>query len=196
MLPTRVYSSVTKTPPERANVYLPVQFGTIPLTEDDQDAQGVSFQENQHLTLEIDDDEFAVYLLSPQYQFNSAEDCNEFMSRIRERELLGSFLPREVSKSIPPAPGGWISRLKSSSSREQTLARHKIVRIWERNLGSRVGPLVTMTFHDRSKDPPNFREWSLKDFRETALPMRHGMAIELSRFDRDEQIFFYFECEL
>ena len=78
-------------------------------------------------------------------------------------------------------------------SRDTILARCKLVRLWSRTTVLGSTPLVTMTFHDRSKHPPKFTEWSLKDFRETALLLHRGKSVELSRYDRDEQFVFTFE---
>lgn len=171
-----------------------VRYGTIPATDDELAATEVFFLENHLLTLETET-EFAIYLLSPLYQFHSAEACNDFLARIRERALVASFLPMEVYKSRLPATPGFFSSVFSGSSRDSILARWKIVRLWERAGGPNSGPVVTMTFHDRSKQPPAFTEWSLNDFRDKALLLKRTKAVELSRYDRDEQFIFLFKSK-
>lgn len=172
-----------------------VRYGTIPWTPDDLEAREVSFLENHLLTLETET-EFAIYLLSPLYNFATVDLCNDFMARIRERALVATFLPKEISMSSIPADRGFMSSVRTAVSRDTTLARCKLVRMWERTMGPDRSPLITITFHDRSKHPPNFTEWSLKDFRERSIPLRNSRTVELSRYDRDEQFNFIFQSEL
>lgn len=146
------------------------------------------------LTIETDR-EFAIYLLSPLYNFATVDLCNDFMARIRERTLVATFLPKEISMNRVPAGTGFMNSVRTVVSRETTLARCKLVRLWERSTGPDRAPLVTITFHDRSKHPPNFTEWSLRDFRERAVPLKSSRTVELSRYDRDEQFVFTFQSE-
>lgn len=141
------------------------------------------------------DTEYAVYLLDPLYQFHSSATCNDFMSRVRERTLLATFLPKQIAKKSRPSSPGCLPFFSSQSSRDLTLARWKLVRMWERTTTQGTGSLITITFHDRSKNPPKFTEWSLKDFRENAFVLRQGLVVELLRYDLDEHIVFQYESK-
>lgn len=146
------------------------------------------------MTVETDS-EYAVYKLHPLYEFGDTSTCEDFMSRVRERVLLASFLPYKIYKSSTPnarAKQSILRLLIRRGTRDVLLARCKVVRLWERDTGSTNGPSITMTFHDRSKNPPMFTEWSLRDFRDTAILLQNSRLVELSRHRRAEQFIFVF----
>ncbi|KAH7160372.1 hypothetical protein B0J13DRAFT_541040 [Dactylonectria estremocensis] len=167
-----------------------IQFGTIPSSPDDLDSKEVAFLENQLITVESET-QYAIYLVEPQYSFQDRTVCNDFMARVRERTLLGTFLPKEIIKNVPSTSISSLFCLSHSSSRGLTLARWKVVRLWQRAENDNSNPLVTLTFHDRSKHPPRFTEWSLQTFREGALLMRHELGVALSRHTGEEVVFVF-----
>ncbi|KAF7545324.1 hypothetical protein G7Z17_g9262 [Cylindrodendrum hubeiense] len=126
-----------------------IQFGTIPSTNNKLDGNEVSFLEKQLLTVESDT-QYTIYLVDPQYTFRDTASCNLFMNRVRERTLLGSFLAKEIIESNPSASTGGLLCFSPSVSRGLSLARRKIVRLWERE-NENTNPIITLTFHDRYK---------------------------------------------
>jgi hypothetical protein len=109
-----------------------IPFGTKPNADGDVRARRVNFLAQHEVTVE-DRDGFRVYCVDPTYVFGSSANCKSFISKVRERELVATFLPREIRR------GG------------ETRARAKVLRVW-RKPGEGAGaptPLVTLGFHDR-----------------------------------------------
>lgn len=111
-----------------------IPFGTKPNADGDVRARRVNFLAQHEVTVE-DRDGFRIYSVDPTYVFGSSANCASFISKVRERELVGTFLPREIRR------GG------------ETRARAKVLRVWRKsNDGVGTGtprPLVTLGFHDR-----------------------------------------------
>lgn len=111
-----------------------IPFGTKPNADGDVRARRVNFLAQHEVTVE-DRDGFRIYCVDPTYVFGSSANCASFISKVRERELVGTFLPREIRR------GG------------ETRARAKVLRVWRKsNDGVGTGtprPLVTLGFHDR-----------------------------------------------
>lgn len=113
-----------------------IPFGTKPNADGDVRARRVNFLAQHEVTVE-DRDGFRIYCVDPTYAFSSSANCASFMAKVRERELVGTFLPREVRR------GG------------ETRARAKVLRAWRKPGGGAgagaggPGPLVTLGFHDR-----------------------------------------------
>ncbi|KAH6988102.1 hypothetical protein BKA56DRAFT_669671 [Ilyonectria sp. MPI-CAGE-AT-0026] len=152
-----------------------IQFGTIPSTNNQLNWNTVTFLEKQLLTVESETN-YTVYLVDPQYTFTDSTSCNMFMNRVRDRKLLSTFLAKEIIESDPSASSGRFLCFVPSSSRGVSLARRKIVRVWEREREN-ANPIITLTFHDRWKQ--RFTEWPLKHFTGVATSSRHGLATEL-----------------
>jgi hypothetical protein len=140
------------------------------------------------------DNEYAAYCLDPTYRFDEVDTCDDFMAQVRERELVASFLPLEITKRSESSRSSGSHRFWLPA-RDQTLSRMKIVRIWAKWPVEDRPPIMTMTFHDRTKNPPRFSEWSLGDFRTTAIIVSKGKVVELSRAKADEQFLFAFACK-
>lgn len=109
-----------------------IPFGTKPNADGDVRARRVNFLAQHEVTVE-DRDGFRVYSVDPTYAFGSSANCAAFISKVRERELVATFLPREVRRGA------------------ETRARAKVLRVWRKAGGSAggPGPLVTLGFHDR-----------------------------------------------
>ncbi|KAI3398219.1 hypothetical protein diail_9696 [Diaporthe ilicicola] len=110
-----------------------IPFGTKPNADGDVRAKRVNFLAQHEITVE-DRDGFRIYCLDPTYVFGSSANCKSFISKVRERELIETFLPREIRR------GG------------ETRARAKVLRVWRKYEGAGAGPprpLVTLGFHDR-----------------------------------------------
>lgn len=118
-----------------------IPFGTKPTTDDDIRARTVRFLSQHEITVE-DKDGFRIYNLDPRYRFSSSGICRQFISKVRERELIETFLPREICRN------------------GECRARFKVLRIWRKHdSASRPGSLVTMSFLDRNEGRQT--EWDL-----------------------------------
>ncbi|KAG8158403.1 hypothetical protein KVR01_011525 [Diaporthe batatas] len=116
-----------------------IPFGTKPNADGDVRARRVNFLAQHEVTVE-DRDGFRVYCVDPTYVFGSSANCASFISKVRERELVATFLPREVRRGA------------------ETRARAKVLRVWRKlgqgvlGAGAAAAPtrsLVTLGFHDR-----------------------------------------------
>ena len=111
-----------------------IPFGTKPNADGDVRAKRVNFLAQHEVTVE-DRDGFRIYCVDPTYVFTSSANCADFISKVRERELVATLLPREIRR------GG------------ETRARAKVLRIWRKSgdggAGTGSRPLVTLGFHDR-----------------------------------------------
>lgn len=116
-----------------------IPFGTKPNADGDVRARRVNFLAQHEVTVE-DRDGFRVYCVDLTYVFGSSANCASFISKVRERELVATFLPREVRRGA------------------ETRARAKVLRVWRKLGQSVIGgggggtaarPLVTLGFHDR-----------------------------------------------
>lgn len=108
-----------------------IPFGTKPNADGDVRARRVNFLAQHEITVE-DRDGFRVYCLDPTYVFGSSTNCRSFISKVRERELIDTFLPRVIRRGA------------------ETRARAKVLRVWRKHEGGAPPrPLVTMGFHDR-----------------------------------------------
>jgi hypothetical protein len=134
--------------------------------------------------------EYAVFVLDPIYVFDSPEDCIAFMNVARERTLRATFLPKKIIKSGGSMSKSFVSRVLSH---DVLLARNKVVRIWER-AGEDTNSIVTLTFHDRTKD--RLTQWALDNFADYPLYVDRKKGVELSRIDHNEQFVFFFDSEL
>ncbi|CAG9983624.1 unnamed protein product [Clonostachys byssicola] len=162
-----------------------VQFGTIPNTPQNLDAKECDFLEDQLLTVETSTD-YAVYRLDPIYKFETSRACDKFMMKIRERELVGKFLPVEVSKKNTQSPWKNLCCMMVGGSKDVLLARDKLVCLWEKSRGLSKIPDTTITFHDRNSR--KYVEWPLRDFIDASLVMNR--AVELSwRNNADVAVF-------
>lgn len=111
-----------------------IPFGTKPTTDDDIQAKTVHFLTPHEITVE-DKYGFRIYYLDPTYTFNSPTNCRDFISKVRERELIETFLPREISRG------------------NEVRARFKVLRVWRKYEGSNPPTLlVTMSFLDRKEE--------------------------------------------
>ncbi|KAI7788120.1 hypothetical protein LA080_012183 [Diaporthe eres] len=109
-----------------------IPFGTKPNADGDVRARRVNFLAQHEVTVE-DRDGFRIYCVDPTYVFSSSTNCASFIAKVRERELVATFLPREIRR------GG------------ETRARAKVLRVWRKSneSPSNPRPLVTLGFHDR-----------------------------------------------
>lgn len=109
-----------------------IPFGTKPNADGDVRARRVNFLAQHEVTVE-DRDGFRIYSVDPTYVFGSSANCASFIAKVRERELVATFLPREIRR------GG------------ETRARAKVLRVWRKSneSASNPRPLVTLGFHDR-----------------------------------------------
>lgn len=113
-----------------------IPFGTKPNADSDVCARRVNFLAQHEVTGE-DREGFHVYCVDPTYVFGSSTICASFISKVRERELIATFLPREVRRGA------------------ETQARAKVLRVWRKSGQSIIGgsaaaqPLVTLGVHDR-----------------------------------------------
>ncbi|CAI6042490.1 unnamed protein product [Clonostachys chloroleuca] len=162
-----------------------VQFSTIPNTPQNVDAKECDFLEDQLLTVETSTD-YAVYRLDPIYKFETSRACDKFMMKVRERELVGKFLPVEISKKNAQSPWKNLCCMMVGGSKDILLARDKPVCLWEKSRGLSKIPDTTITFHDRNTR--KYAEWPLRDFIDASLVMNR--AVELSwRNNADVAVF-------
>ncbi|VUC25916.1 unnamed protein product [Clonostachys rosea] len=152
-----------------------VRFGTIPNTPQNLDANECDFLEEQLLTVETLTD-YAVYRLDPIYKFETSRACDKFMAKVRERELVGKFLPIEISKKNTQSPWKNLCCMMVGGSKDILLARDKVVCLWEKSRGLGKIPDTTITFHDRNTR--KYIEWPLRDFIDASPVMNR--AVELS----------------
>ncbi|KAK7737893.1 hypothetical protein SLS53_006271 [Cytospora paraplurivora] len=108
-----------------------IPFGTKPTTDDDIRATRVHFLSRHEITVE-DQDGFRIYCLDPVYHFSNPGNCKQFIAKVRERELIETFLPRKIEQAV------------------EVRARYKVLRIWRKDEGTNP-PLVTMSFLDRNE---------------------------------------------
>ncbi|ROV92740.1 hypothetical protein VMCG_09036 [Cytospora schulzeri] len=119
-----------------------IPFGTKPTTDDDIRAKTVHFLSQHEITVE-DNDGFRIYYLDPTYTFTSSSICKQFISKVRERELIETFLPKEIYRG------------------NERRARLKVLRIWRKYEDTNPSrPLVTISFLDRNEGRQT--EWDLR----------------------------------
>ncbi|KAI9149123.1 hypothetical protein HJFPF1_11171 [Paramyrothecium foliicola] len=163
-----------------------IPYGTIPCTPNTTTAAEVSFLDNHLITVETPKD-YAIFVLDPIYVFDTVTDCITFMNVARERTLVGTFRVKQITKSGATTRGGFLSKIMAH---DILLARNKVVRIWVRQ-DEKLNALVTLTFHDRTKD--RLTQWSLEDFADRPLFTNKNRGVELSREDHNEQFVFLFD---
>lgn len=149
-----------------------IPFGTKPTTDDDVRAKTVRFLSQHEITVE-DKDGFRIYCLDPTYVFSNPADCREFISKVRERELVETFLPKEISRG------------------RDVRARFKVLRIWRKYEGlDSARPLVTMSFLDR--DEGRQTEWDLELYSRDAQA-RNKKVVDVWRKDGGTKLSLSFE---
>jgi hypothetical protein len=141
--------------------------------------------EDQLLTVETLTD-YAVYRLDPIYKFETPRACDKFMMKVRERELVGKFLPVEIAKKNTQSPWKNLCCMMVGGSKDILLARDKLVCLWEKSRGLSKILDTTITFHDRNTR--KYVEWPLRDFIDASLVINR--AVELSwRNNADVAVF-------
>lgn len=149
-----------------------IPFGTKPTTEDDVRAKTVYFLSQHEITVE-DREGFRIYCLDPTYKFSSASTCKQFISKVRERELIETFLPKEICRN------------------RECRARSKLLRIWRKyEVTNPPRPLVTMSFLDRNEGRQT--EWDLASCSRDALA-KGKKVVEIWRDDGSTKLCLTFE---
>ncbi|KAJ0120083.1 hypothetical protein J7T55_000936 [Diaporthe amygdali] len=150
-----------------------IPFGTKPNADGEVRARRVNFLAQHEITVE-DRDGFRIYCLDPTYVFGSSTNCKSFISKVRERELIETFLPREIRRGV------------------ETRARAKVLRIWRKYEGANPPrPLVTMGFHDRTESRQI--ELDMKLYDRTVTQTKDKKVLDIWRTDGSTKLSLSFE---
>jgi hypothetical protein len=137
----------------------------------------VYFLSEHEVTVE-DDGGFRIYKVEPTYRFETQRDCELFISKVRERDLVGTFMPAEV---LAVGPGGDM----------RILSREKVLRFWKREGGPREGNTraswgsavqITMTMHlrpDKDNERGKQTERDLGNYFSTATYFKREKRVDL-----------------
>ncbi len=139
--------------------------GTLPHIENKLQATRASFNEPQILIIQDGQQNYQISKVYPQYVFTDPEHLNLFIKTVRERELLGKFLPDKIYQQ---------------NHDRDPISRRKVVRLWVRN-ELQSDPEVTMTFENTSANEQ--KDWYLREFRYPAILSNKGRAVEITTLD-------------
>lgn len=143
--------------------------------EDKLDATQVNFDEAQELVIQTGDQDYKIYNdVYPQYDFANASDADDFISKVRERELLGKYLP---------------DRIYVNGQTRKPLARCKVVRVWKRNaplplqaIGLQTRLEITMTFENTRDDKQHEFNLDAYDFPAELFPNDRTVEIRTRKY--------------